>query len=113
MVHPRQLWCTQKLAEVHHDQHGRGAGGLEGVNHEVGAGAGGHKMSMTIGEGDGEAVGEGKGVGEVAGDGEASTNTPAELAGTIVSRCASLLLHGPLPVCVDEKPRASLRSRIK
>ena len=67
MVHPRQLWCTQKLAEVHHDQHGRGAGGLEGVHHEVGGGAGGHKMSMMIGEGDEEAVGDGDGMGE--GDG--------------------------------------------
>jgi hypothetical protein len=82
-------------------------------------------MSMTIGEADGGAVGDGEGIGEGigegvgegigdgVGDGEASTNTPAELAGTIVSRCVSLLLHGPLPVWVDEKPRASLRSRIK
>ena len=62
MAQPRQLWCTQKLAEVHHDQHGSGVGGLEGVDDEVGGEAGGSKMSIVIlpsGDGDGEAVGDG------------------------------------------------------
>ena len=101
---------------MHHDQHGSGVGGLEGVDDEVGGEAGGSKMSIVIlpsGDGDGKGAGDGNTVGETVGDGEASTNTPAELAGTIVSRCASPLLHGPLPAVVDEKPRASLRSRIK
>ena len=54
---------------MHHDQHGSGVGGLEGVDDEVGGEAGGSKMSIVIlpsGDGDGEAVGDGSGDGKHA-----------------------------------------------